>query len=115
MDKWKRFVPDSKIMYPFPYRLDPNPVKTITELMKSIGFVNVKVEIRESKFLFRNKEEFIGFIKALPNPLKMMTPEEQEEYIQDAVEAALSGGNVIHDSGFSRRVTGTQLMAYGEK
>ncbi|XP_055691293.1 juvenile hormone acid O-methyltransferase-like [Lutzomyia longipalpis] len=113
--KWRKFVPKVKEMYPYPYRHDPNPVKTITELMESIGFVNVKVEMRESKFLFRSKEEFLGFVKALPNPLDQMTLEEQDEYLKEAADLAFSYENVIDQSGFGGGVTGTQLMAYGEK
>ncbi|XP_055691299.1 juvenile hormone acid O-methyltransferase-like [Lutzomyia longipalpis] len=113
--KWRKFVPHPKKIYPFPYRQDPNPVKTVTELMESIGFVNVKVEMRESKFLFRSKEEFMGFVKALPNPLDQMTLEEQDEYLKEAVDLAFSYENVIDQSGCDEKVSGTQLMAYGEK
>uniref|UniRef100_A0A1B0CU08 Putative juvenile hormone acid o-methyltransferase-like protein n=1 Tax=Lutzomyia longipalpis TaxID=7200 RepID=A0A1B0CU08_LUTLO len=84
--KWKKFVPNPREVYPFPYQNDSDPVASVRSMMEEIGYVNVEVYLEKNTFAFRNEEEFLGYLKALPNPLHLMSPEEQDEYLQEAIE-----------------------------
>ncbi|XP_059622529.1 juvenile hormone acid O-methyltransferase-like [Phlebotomus argentipes] len=92
--RWKKFVPNPDEMYPFPYRKDPDPVKSVTEMMESIGFVNINVKLEKSLYVFATTDEFLGFFKGLPNPLQHMTTIEQEDYLKQAADIAI-GHNLI--------------------
>ncbi|XP_055707211.1 juvenile hormone acid O-methyltransferase-like [Phlebotomus papatasi] len=111
--KWKKFFPDVTKTYPFPYRLDPDPVKTITDMMKLIGYVNTKVYLEKTNFVFHSAEEYLGFITAIPNPLPQMTSEEQENYLKESVELAYEL-NIIRKSAGDDK-TGSFLVVYGKK
>ncbi|XP_055691295.1 juvenile hormone acid O-methyltransferase-like [Lutzomyia longipalpis] len=94
--KWQPFVPNPREVYPFPYRNDPDPVASIKSMMEDIGFINVQVYLETNTFGFSSDEEFLGFLKALPNPLHLMTEEEQEEYLKEALEIGYAN-NAITD------------------
>ncbi|XP_055701680.1 juvenile hormone acid O-methyltransferase-like [Phlebotomus papatasi] len=111
--KWKKFFPDINKTHPFPYRFDSNPVKTITDMMKLIGYVNIKVHLERTNFVFHSAEEYIGFIKAIPNPLSLMTSEEQKNYLKESVELAYDL-KIIQES-VGDYETGRFLVVYGEK
>ncbi|XP_055701682.1 uncharacterized protein LOC129800960 [Phlebotomus papatasi] len=111
--KWKKFFPDIIKAYPFPYRLDADPVKTITDMMKFIGYVNTKVYWEKTKFVFNSVEEYLGFMTAIPNPLSLMTPEERDDYLKESVELAYDL-KIIQDSEGDEE-TGSLLVVYGEK
>ncbi|XP_055692437.1 juvenile hormone acid O-methyltransferase-like [Lutzomyia longipalpis] len=111
--KWKKFVPDVQNAYPFPYRSEADPVKTVEKLMKTVGFVNVKVYLEETTFAFYDEEEFLGFFESFPNPMGCMTPEEKGDYLKEALELAYAR-KVINKSG--RKGESASLMViYGEK
>ncbi|XP_055691296.1 juvenile hormone acid O-methyltransferase-like [Lutzomyia longipalpis] len=111
--KWKKFIPNPREVYPFPYQNDPDPVERIRSMMKKIGYVNVEVYLEPNTFAFANKEEFFGFLMTLPNPLHLMTKPEQEEYLRENVELAYVN-NVINESG-KLEDAGDNLVVYGEK
>ncbi|XP_055692436.1 juvenile hormone acid O-methyltransferase-like [Lutzomyia longipalpis] len=111
--RWKKYVPVRSEMYPFHYATDVDPVGTIKDMMEAIGYVNVKVFIEDSDFTFHSQEEFLGFFRALPNPLKLMSMEEQNDYLTDAVELAFE--NKIIRKNTEKEVNGSLLVVYGEK
>ncbi|XP_055707213.1 juvenile hormone acid O-methyltransferase-like [Phlebotomus papatasi] len=88
--RWKKFIVNPDEVYPFPHRKDPNPVKTVTEMMKSIGFVNINVKLEKSLFVFSTVDEFLGYLKGLPNPLQKMSQKEQEDYLKQAADLAIA-------------------------
>uniref|UniRef100_A0A1L8DN92 Putative juvenile hormone acid o-methyltransferase-like protein n=1 Tax=Nyssomyia neivai TaxID=330878 RepID=A0A1L8DN92_9DIPT len=94
--RWKKFIPNPDAMYPFPYRKDPDPVGSVKKMMESIGFVNINVKLEESLFVFSTIDEFLGFFKALPNPLDKMSAKEQEDYLKQAADLAMAH-NLIGD------------------
>uniref|UniRef100_A0A1B0CX51 Putative juvenile hormone acid o-methyltransferase-like protein n=1 Tax=Lutzomyia longipalpis TaxID=7200 RepID=A0A1B0CX51_LUTLO len=111
--KWKKFLPNPDDIYVMPYKNDPNPTETILQMMKKIGFVNVQVNVEESDFKFDSEEEFLGLFRSFPNPMDLMTEEEQQDYLDDAVEIAYAN-NLIGEAN-EDDVTGTILVVYGEK
>ncbi|XP_059607428.1 juvenile hormone acid O-methyltransferase-like [Phlebotomus argentipes] len=111
--KWRKFIKNPEDFYPFPYRSDQNAVETIKEMMKSIGFTDFNIHSEVSTFAFCDESEFLGFFKALPNPLHSMTPSEQEDYLKEAVDLA-TAKNLIHESGESKE-SGTHFVVYGRK
>ncbi|XP_059607464.1 juvenile hormone acid O-methyltransferase-like isoform X2 [Phlebotomus argentipes] len=103
--KWAKFVPNPGETYPFPYRKDRNTVETIINSMKSAGFCDIRVHLETIYYTFKTEEEFLGFFKSLPNPMHLMTAEEHQEYLKEAVESARSK-KIINEAGEDRKTGG---------
>ncbi|GAB0090889.1 Methyltransf_12 domain-containing protein [Sergentomyia squamirostris] len=114
--RWKKFVPNPEETHPFPYSRDPNPVKTVTEMMESIGFVNINVKLEKSLIVFNTTEEFLGFMKSQPNPLESMSVTEQEDYLKQAADLAISHNSIGEISDRKQNDTVSEiLVVYGRK
>ncbi|GAB0098067.1 Methyltransferase domain 25 [Sergentomyia squamirostris] len=112
--KWKKYIHDPKEFYPFPYRNDPKPTETVYNIMRSLNFENINIHLEKTSFMFKSREEFQGFLKALPNPLTMMTPDEQEEYLNEAVDLAEKKYLIIGESN-EKKLRGRLLVVLGRK
>ncbi|GAB0090896.1 Methyltransf_25 domain-containing protein [Sergentomyia squamirostris] len=110
--KWNKFFQKHE-NYSFHYRNDPDPIGTVKNLMASVGFVNVKVEFQDSTFGFKDRNEFLGFFKALPNPFNQMTTEQQQDYETEAFDLALKN-NLIGEP-VNNTDKESFLVIYGQK
>uniref|UniRef100_A0A1B0CRM3 Putative juvenile hormone acid o-methyltransferase-like protein n=1 Tax=Lutzomyia longipalpis TaxID=7200 RepID=A0A1B0CRM3_LUTLO len=110
-NKWMKFFPNVDKMYPFPYQNDLDPVKRIRTMMEDIGYVNVEVYLEKNTFAFANEEEFVGFLRALPNPFHVMSAKEQEDILREAIELAFAN-NVITESESRVESTSKTILPY---
>ncbi|XP_055692442.1 juvenile hormone acid O-methyltransferase-like [Lutzomyia longipalpis] len=111
--KWEKYFKDIRQNYPFPYSKDSDPVKTIETRMQRLGFRHIQVNLESADFAFRSEEEYLGFLRAIPNPMSKTAPEIQEEYQKDALMLAKKY-KAIHESGKNME-NGNVLFIFARK
>ncbi|GAB0090890.1 hypothetical protein DMENIID0001_056660 [Sergentomyia squamirostris] len=111
--RWKSFYPNPELIYPFPYMTDPDPVRTVTDMMTTIGFSNINVYLEKTSFAFRTEDEYLGFFRAVPHSMALMTPEEQQDFQKEALGLA-HNYRIINESGQTDNYS-SYLVVYAEK
>ncbi|GAB0086215.1 Methyltransferase domain 25 [Sergentomyia squamirostris] len=86
--RWKDKFVKINDFYPYPYRKDTNPQKTLEELLKSSGFTDVNVTKNDSYETFKSVEFLRDFMMGLPL-CDMVSEEEKAEFYEDQVKIGL--------------------------
>ncbi|XP_055692089.1 juvenile hormone acid O-methyltransferase-like isoform X1 [Lutzomyia longipalpis] len=88
--KWKEQLKHLREIYVFPYREDPDPERTLTNLLTSIGFKDVFVKKEDFFHLYPNVEKLTENIKTMLDFPNSMTNKEREELLEDQIKTAIS-------------------------
>ncbi|XP_059608073.1 juvenile hormone acid O-methyltransferase-like [Phlebotomus argentipes] len=86
--KWKSELKGLRDLYAFPFWEDPNPIFTVEDYMKSIGFIDISVTIQKNYEQIESQEHYKAFIESLPSPWKTLPEEYQEDFMNDLQETA---------------------------
>ncbi|XP_055692087.1 juvenile hormone acid O-methyltransferase-like [Lutzomyia longipalpis] len=95
--KWREHLKHVRDVYVFPYREDPDPEKTLTSLLRSVGFTDVFVKKDKSFSLYENADRLRDNLLVMPDFPHKMTQQEREELFEDQIKLGISM-NVVAES-----------------
>ncbi|GAB0099618.1 Methyltransferase domain 25 [Sergentomyia squamirostris] len=86
MPKWQEKLHNIRDIFVFPYREDPHPERTVEELMKLVGFVDISVKIHDSYQKYETADRFREVLKCFPDFAPKLTLEEKKDLLEDQVK-----------------------------
>ncbi|GAB0100279.1 hypothetical protein DMENIID0001_162920 [Sergentomyia squamirostris] len=115
--QWKEFFESTKDFYIHPYfTLDEAKAKGLG-FMKKAGFVDLKAELREEWFDFKDDDEKENFLRGFPNIFSKEATEEEEEMIfRERVKVLDKFVLFLHRNNVGKiRKPNSYLILYGRK
>ncbi|XP_059608076.1 juvenile hormone acid O-methyltransferase-like [Phlebotomus argentipes] len=92
--KWKDRLKHYREVFVFPYREDPDPVATLENLLKSVGFQEVSVEKEDFNHVYPSTENFRETLMCLPDFPNNLSEDEKDDLVDDQVDLG-SSFNII--------------------
>uniref|UniRef100_A0A1L8DK59 Putative juvenile hormone acid o-methyltransferase n=1 Tax=Nyssomyia neivai TaxID=330878 RepID=A0A1L8DK59_9DIPT len=92
--KWCEHLKHYRKTFVFPYREDPNPERTVINLLQSTGYSDVFVKKDNVFDVYPTVEDLRDNIRAMPSFPNNMTQQDKEDLLEDQVKFGLTLNSV---------------------
>ncbi|XP_059608078.1 juvenile hormone acid O-methyltransferase-like [Phlebotomus argentipes] len=88
--KWKDRLKHYREVFVFPYREDPDPMATLKNLLKSVGFQDISVKKEDYNHVYPSTEIFRETLKCCPSFPNNLSEDEKDDLLDDQVDLGTS-------------------------